>query len=65
MTDTNPTNVEESLLGLYHATMNVPFAAAHCGMTQREMRMAFREFIKYHPPCYNDNKPQQLSLDLN
>jgi hypothetical protein len=65
MVVTNPENVNESLLGLFHATMNLPSAAEHCGMTQREMRMAFREFIKYHPPCYNDNNPYQLSLDLN
>ena len=61
MVKTTPENVEESLLGLYHATMNVPAASAHCGMTQREMRMAFREFIKYNGPCYN-TEDEQLSL---
>ena len=61
---TTPKNVEESNFGLYHATMNLPQAAKHCGMTERELRMAFREFIKYHPPGYNDS-PEQLSLDLN
>ena len=45
-------------LGLYHATMNVPAASALCGMTQREMRMAFREFIKYNGPCYNTEDEQ-------
>ena len=62
--ETTPKNVKESNFGLFHATMNLPEAANNCGMTQREMRMAFREFIKYHPSCYNDS-PEQLSLDLN
>jgi hypothetical protein len=30
--------------------MTVPAAAEHCGMTQREMKMTFREFLKTHPP---------------
>ncbi len=62
MVETNPTNVEEALRGLYHASMNLPNAASHCGMTQREMKMAFREFIKYNPPCYNIN--EQLVLPI-
>ncbi len=63
MVETNPTNVREALLGLYHASMNLPNAAAHCGMTHREVKMAFREFIKYNPPCYNSNN-DQLELPL-
>jgi hypothetical protein len=35
---------------LFHATMNLPHAAAHCGMTEREMKMIFREYLKYHAP---------------
>ena len=31
----------------FHATMNLPNAAKHCGMTEREMKMTFREFLKY------------------
>ena len=62
MVETNPQNVNEALRGLYHATMNLPNAAAHCGMTQRELKMAFREFIKYNLTCYNSNV--QLLLPL-
>ena len=47
---TNPKTVEEANLGLYHSKMNLPAAAAHCGMTQREMKMTFREFIKHYIP---------------
>lgn len=44
---TTPELVNEANNALYHATMNLPHAAKHCGMTQREMKMTFREFLKY------------------
>jgi hypothetical protein len=49
---TTPENVKESNWGLFRSTMNLPAAAAHCGMTQKEMKMTFREFLKYHKPDY-------------
>ena len=30
---TTPENVQEANEALFHATMNLPHAAAHCGMT--------------------------------
>jgi hypothetical protein len=50
---TTPENVRESHEGLYHAKMNLPEAARHCGMTEKEMKMTFREYLKYHPPLQN------------
>ena len=44
---TTPENVKEAHEALFHATMNLPAAAAHCGMTQKEMKMTFREYLKY------------------
>lgn len=49
---TTPENVAEANWGLFRAKMNLPFAAAHCGMTQKEMKLTFREFLKYHPIDY-------------
>ena len=49
---TTPENVAEANWGLFRATMNLPNAAAHCGMTQKEMKLTFREFLKYHPIDY-------------
>jgi hypothetical protein len=49
---TTPENVAEANWSLFRATMNLPAAAAHCGMTQKEMKMTFREFLKYHPIDY-------------
>jgi len=45
---TTPQNVNEANEALFHATMNLPHAAAHCGMTEREMKMIFREYLKYN-----------------
>ena len=50
MKKTTPENVQEANEALFHATMNLPHAAAHCGMTEREMKMIFREYLKYHAP---------------
>lgn len=47
---TTPENVEEAHKGLFHATMNLPQAAAWCGMTQKEIKQTFREYLKYHAP---------------
>ena len=44
---TTPENVKEANMGLFRAKMNLPEAAAHCGMTQKEMKMTFLEFLKY------------------
>ena len=49
---TTPANVKEANEALFHATMNLPHAASHCGMTEREMKMIFREYLKYNPPTY-------------
>jgi hypothetical protein len=49
---TTPENVKEANEGLFRATMNLPAAAEHCGMTHKEMKMTFLEFLKYHPIDY-------------
>jgi hypothetical protein len=49
---TTPENVKESNEGLFYAKMNLPEAAKHCGMTKKEMKLTFFEYLKYHPPTY-------------
>lgn len=46
---TTPKNVQEANEALFHATMNLPSAAKHCGMTQKEMKLTFWEYLKYNP----------------
>ena len=45
---TTPENVEEANEALFRATMNLPAAAAHCGMTQKQLKLTFWEYLKYH-----------------
>lgn len=49
---TTPENVKEANEALFCAKMTLPAAAKHCGMTQKEMKMTFQEYLKYHPPTY-------------
>ena len=51
---TTPELVNEANFALFRAKMTLPAAAKHCGMTQKEMKMTFWEFLKYHP-CDYDN----------
>ena len=56
---TTPQNVEEANEALFRAKMTLPAAAKHCGMTQKEMKMTFLEYLKYHPKDYevSENTP--------
>ena len=49
---TTPENVKEANEALFHAKMHLPAAAKHCGMTQKEMKLTFWEYLKYHPSTY-------------
>ncbi len=51
---TTPENVKEANQGLFNCTMTLPAAAKHCGMTQKEMKLTFREYLKYHPCTYEN-----------
>ena len=50
---TTPQLVDEANLALFRAKMTLPAAAKHCGMTQKEMKMTFWEFLKYNEPDYD------------
>jgi hypothetical protein len=49
---TTPENVREANEGLFRAKMTLPAAAKHCGMTQKEMKLTFFEYLKYNNPDY-------------
>ena len=51
---TTPENVQESNEALFRAKWNLPQASQHCGMTDREMKHIFREYLKYHQPDYEN-----------
>jgi hypothetical protein len=54
---TTPENVKESNEALFRAKMTLPAAAANCGMTQKEMKLTFWEFLKYNEPDYELPSP--------
>ena len=56
---TTPQNVKEAHEALFHAKMNLPDAANHCGMTQKELKMTFFEYLKYNAP---NTQVTELSL---
>jgi len=53
---TTPENVREANEALFRAKMTLPAAAKHCGMTQKEMKLTFFEYLKYHKPDYDQSK---------
>jgi hypothetical protein len=46
---TTPENVQQANEGLFYSKMNLPQAAKHCGMSLKEMKLTFFEYLKYHP----------------
>ena len=57
---TTPENVREANEALFRAKMTIPAAAKHCGMTEKEMKLTFHEYLKYHPKDYEitEDTPQ-------
>jgi len=53
---TTPENVREANEALFRAKMTLPAAAKHCGMTQKEMKLTFFEYLKYHKPDYDQSQ---------
>ena len=50
---TTPENVQEANEALFYSKMNLIDAAKHCGMTHKEMKLTFFEYLKYHKPDYD------------
>ena len=51
---TTPQNVEEANKALFSAKWNLPQAAKHCGMSQKEMKLTFWEYLKYNPIIFEN-----------
>jgi hypothetical protein len=49
---TTPQNVKEANEALFTVKWNLPQAAKHCGMSQKEMKLTFFEYLKYNPVTY-------------
>ena len=53
---TTPENVKEANEALFRAKMTLPAAAKHCGMTHKEMKLTFWEYLKYHKSDYENTE---------
>ena len=62
---TTPQNVKESNEALYRAKWNLPQAAKHCGMTNKEMKLTFWEYLKYHRPDYEVPKEPKIQFNFD
>lgn len=62
MNKTNPQTVHEAHLASFSGRMNMVVAAAHCGLTLREFKMTFHEFLKYNPPLKWTETHSQLNF---
>ena len=49
---TTPQNVKEANEALFNCKMTLPAAAKQCGMSQKEMKLTFWEYLKYNPATY-------------
>ena len=41
---------------LFHAKWNLPKAAEHCSLTNKEMKITFNEYCAIHPPTWKESK---------
>ena len=55
----------EAMEMLFHAKWNVPKAAKHCNLTNKEMKITFNEYCNFHDSTYNpEDYAIQLSLQV-
>ena len=41
---------------LFTARWNIPKAAKHCGLTNKEMKITFNEYCGLNPPTWEEDK---------
>lgn len=63
MTKTNPVNVQEAHEAAFTGKLNMVHCANHCGLTLKEFKMTFREFLKYNQPLEWGNQTVQLHIE--
>jgi hypothetical protein len=52
----------EAMENLFHAKWNVPTAAKHCGLTTKELKICFHNYVETHDPSYIPENNTQLPL---
>jgi len=46
----------EAMENLFSAKWNLPKAAKHCGLTNKEMKITFNEYCAFHPTTWVADK---------
>ena len=55
----------EAMEMLFHAKWNVPKAAKHCNLTNKEMKITFNEYCNFHDITYiPEDSAIQFSLQV-
>ena len=55
----------EAMEMLFHAKWNVPKAAKHCNLTNKEMKITFNEYCNFQDSTYiPEDSAVQLSLQV-
>ena len=55
----------ESMEMLFTAKWNIPKAAKHCNLTNKEMKITFNEYCNFHDITYSpEDSAIQLSLQV-
>ena len=52
----------EAMEMLFSAKWNLPRAAKHCNLTQKEMKITFNEYCNFHSALY---KVEDAAIQLN
>ena len=47
---------------LFTAKWNLPKAAKHANLTNKEMKITFNEYCAFHPPTYDESTELATSL---
>lgn len=59
----NPRTVSEAHKAAWSGKLNMVKCADHCGMTLREFKLTFWEYLKYNPPLEWSETTFQLTMD--
>lgn len=59
----NPRTVSEAHKAAWSGKLNMVKCADHCGMTLREFKLTFWEYLKYNPPLDWNETTFQLTIE--
>jgi len=52
----------EAMENLWSAKWNLPKAAKHANLTEKEMKITFNEYCNFHPPTWEIGNAKQIGV---